>query len=79
MFALNFSQHSQRTKLSHETPGSLWEPVGNDIFSINNKHYLCIVDYHSKFSVIKHIEGVSADKPIKHVKLFLQSMGCTAK
>ena len=23
-----------------------WESVGTDIFTINNKHYLCIVDYH---------------------------------
>ena len=33
-------------------PGSPWESIRADIFTINNKDYLCIVDYHCKFLVI---------------------------
>ena len=39
--------------LSHEIPGKLWGCVGADIFSTDRKYYLCIVDYHSKFPLIK--------------------------
>ena len=32
-----------------------WESVTADIFSINNKHYPCIVNYHNTFLVIKQV------------------------
>ena len=31
------------------------------MFSLNNRNYLCLVDYHSKFSVVKRIESISAE------------------
>ena len=49
----------------HEIPGGLWEAVGTDIFTIDNKHYLCTVDYHGKFPVIRQVEGFMADNLIK--------------
>ena len=51
--------------MPHEMLGELWESVGAHIFTSNNKHYLCFVDYHSKFPVIKQVEGFSADNIIK--------------
>ena len=33
--------------------------LGIDMFTLHNKNYLCIVDYHSKFPVIKKMEDVS--------------------
>ena len=40
-----------------------------DVFQLNNKNYLCVVDYHSKFVVIKRIEGLSAERLIATVKI----------
>ena len=60
--------------LSHEMLGMLWESAGAYNFSINYKHYLCIVNYHSKLSVIKGAEGLITDNLIKHARLFLQNM-----
>ena len=37
-------------------PGRLWESEGGDFFTINDKDYLCIADYHSKFLVIKQVD-----------------------
>ena len=50
--------HYQATKpkekvMSHKIPRRLWESVRSDIFTINSKYYLYIVDYHSKFLVVK--------------------------
>ena len=61
--------------VSHEIPGKARETMGADVFSLNNKHYLCIVEVHSKFPVITHIDTFSADNLLKHVQLFLQNMG----
>ena len=35
----------------HEIPGKSWESFGAHMFFLYNKHYLCIVDYHSKFLI----------------------------
>ena len=43
--------------------------IGEDIFQFNNKNYICIVDYHSKFPIIKRIEGLLADNRINMLKI----------
>ena len=39
------------------------------MFTINNNNYLCIVDYHRKFSLIKKMEDLSADSLILTCKV----------
>ena len=46
-----------------------------DIFQLNNKNYLYIVDYHSKFPVIKRMEGLSAENVIATVKIIFAEYG----
>ena len=46
-----------------------------DIFQLNNKNYLCIVDYHSKFLVIKKMEVLSAENLIAAVKIIFADYG----
>ena len=50
-----------------------------DIFHFKNKHYLCIVDYNSKFPVIKRLEGLSADNLIYMVKTIFTEYGISHK
>ena len=45
-------------------PGRPWESMGVDIFTINNKHYLYIVDRHSELLVIIQVDGFIADNLI---------------
>ena len=35
-----------------------WDVIGADMFTLDNKQYLCIVDYHSKFPIIKKTEDL---------------------
>ena len=56
-----------------------WEIIGTDIFHFKNKHYLCIVDYNSKFPVIKRLESLSADNLIKTVKTIFAKYGIPIK
>ena len=46
--------------IHHVIPVRQWDVIGTDMFSLNNKHYLCIIDYHSKFLAIKKTD-VSVD------------------
>ena len=47
--------------IHHKIPRLPQEVVGVDMFTLHNKYYICIVDYHSKFPVIKEMEDLSAD------------------
>ena len=40
--------------------------------TIGNKQYLCIIDYHNKYAVIKQVDCFSTDNLIKHIRLFLE-------
>ena len=62
-------------EMSHEIPGRLLESLGADIFTINNKHYLCIAYYPTKFPVIKQVEGFSANNPIKACNIIFSEYG----
>ena len=67
------SQHDQRTKNVTQIPWRLWESKVVDIFSINNRNYLYIVDYHNKLCLAKPVESFSAVNLIKICKImFLQ-------
>ena len=39
--------------IHHDIPAKPWEILDADMFTLHNRNYLCIVDYHSKFLVIK--------------------------
>ena len=63
--------------MSHEIPEKPLESVG-DIFTINNM-YLCDVDYHSKFPVMKQVEEFITDNLVITCKICFQSMDCPVK
>ena len=59
---LEFQQMQPKKKIiHHDIPLRPWEVFNADVFHFNNKYYLCIVDYHSKFPVIKRLEILSAE------------------
>ena len=73
---LEFQQMQPKEKIiHHDILLRPWEVLGLDIFHLNNKNYLCIVDYHSKFLVIKSMEGLSAENLIATVKLIFAEYG----
>ena len=67
---LHFQQTQSKEKIiHHEIAVKSWEIVGADIFTLQNRNYLHIVDYHSKFPVIKPVEDLSADSLILTCKI----------
>ena len=77
---LEFQQTQPKEKIiHHDIPLRPWEVVGADVFHFNNKNYLCIVDYNSKFPVIKRLEGLSAERLINTVKIIFAKYGIPLK
>ena len=73
---LEFQQMQPKEKIiHHDVPLRPWEVLDVDIFHLNNKKYLCIIDYHSKFPVIKRIEGLSAGSLIATIKVIFTEYG----
>ena len=50
--------------IQHQILGKPWKVVSACRFSLYNKHYLRIVDYYSKFPIVKRAEGLLADSII---------------
>ena len=73
---LEFQQAQPKEKIiHHDIPLRPWEVIGADVFHFNIKNYLCIVDYNSKFLVIKRLEGLSAESLIRTVKIIFAEYG----
>ena len=67
---LEFQQLQRKEKIiHHDIPLRLWKVLGADVFNSSNKNYGYIVDYHSKFPVVKRLEGLSAENLTATVKV----------
>ena len=65
--------------IHHDILARPLEVTGADMFTLNNKHYLCIVDYHSKVPIIKKTEVLSADSLILTHKFMFAEYGLPKK
>ena len=73
---LEFQQMQPKEKIiDHDIPLRPCKVLGVDIFHFNNKNYLCIVYYHSKFPVIKRMQGLSAESLITKIKVIFAEYG----
>ena len=49
-------------RILNDLPCKTWEVGGADTLSVNNNMLLCIVDYYSKFPIVKNIDAFSANE-----------------
>ena len=73
------SANAKENIMHHEMPRKPSEVVGADIFTLHNRNYLCIVDYHRKFPIIKKTEDLSTDSLILACNIFLFGIWLTKK
>ena len=80
LHALIFWQTQPKEKfIRHDIAGKPWEVMGVDMSISNNKNYLCIVDYHSRFLRVKKAEDMSADSLILPCKVIFSEFGLLKK
>ena len=52
--------NTPNTALGHEIPSVPWSKVATDIFQFESNSYLLVVDYTSRFPIVKEIKSMSA-------------------
>ena len=61
--------------LGQEIPTRPWVKLATDIFTFNNQNYLLIVDYMSRFPVIRHLSNMTAKMVAEHTKAIFSELG----
>ena len=71
-----YTSHPQREPLIvHDVPERPWQKVGCDIFTLDEKDYLCTVDYYSGYFEIDHLERKTARAIITRLKRHFSNHG----
>ena len=63
--------------INNEIPGRPYEVVGTNMFSLYNKNDHCVIDYDSKFPILRNMEGLPAYNQILIVEVNFQNMDYT--
>ena len=65
--------------IHHDIPLRPWEVVRADVFNFNNINYLCVVDYNSKFPIIRKLQGLLAEYLINAITAIFAEYGIPHK
>ena len=60
---------------SHPTPEIPWHTVATDLFEIKNSKYLLIVDYYSRFPVLRKLVNTTSRVLIQEMKAVFAELG----
>ena len=64
----NATSQTKETMHSHDVPRGPWIKLGVDLFEHNKKQYLLVVDYFSKFPIIRKLHSLSTGAVISELK-----------
>ena len=62
-------KNTPNTALGHEIPSVPWSKVATDIFHFESNSYLLVVDYTSRFPIVRELKSMSAQHITKHFRL----------
>ena len=63
------------TALGHEIPSVPWSKVTTDIYHFESKLYLLVVDYTTRFPIVREIKSMSAEHIAEHFRLIFSEYG----
>ena len=69
------NQQPKETLKSHEQGTYPWQKVATDVFTWNNKEYLLVVDYFSKYVEIAYLQNTSSATVTIHLKSIFSRHG----
>lgn len=69
------NKQQKEPMISHEIPDRPWKKVGTDLFAWNDRDYLLIADYHSKFVEYALLPDTKSKTVIKHMKSIFARQG----
>ena len=62
-----------------QNSGKLWELIKADLFTTSSSNFLCIVEYHSRFQIVKQTDILSAESLITCCKTVFAEYGLPRK
>ena len=68
-------KNTPHTALGHEIPSVPWSKVTTDIFHFESKSYLLVVNYTSRFPIVREIKSMSAQHMAEHFRLIFSEYG----
>ena len=68
-------KNTPHTALGHEIPPVPWSKVATDTFHYDSKSYLLVVDYTSRFPIVREIKSMSAQCIAEHFRLIFSEYG----
>ena len=63
------------TALGHELPAVPWSKVATDIFHYESQPYLLVVDYTSRFTIVRRLNSMSVQCVTEHFKSIFSEYG----
>ena len=73
--ATHAKSQPKETIHSHEIPDTPWDSLASDIFHLHNTDYLLIVDYFSRFPVLRKLCSLTSKTVIQHFKEVFAEFG----
>ena len=67
--------HQREPLIVHDVPERPWQKVGGDIFTLDEKNFLCTVDYYSGYLDVEHLERKTARSFITRLKRHFSNHG----
>ena len=61
--------------MKHEIPDQPWDKIEIDLFLFDNKYYVIVVDYTSKFFEISHLPNTEASTVINRTRAIFSRYG----
>ena len=68
-------KNTPNTALGHEMPLVPWRKVATDIFHFKLRSYLLVVNYTSRFPIVREIKSMSAQHIADHFRLIFSEYG----
>lgn len=66
---ITYARCAQKQPLMpHKVPTLPWEKVGVDLFQLEGKQYMLVIDYFSKYPEVVKLEGTTSFNVINHLK-----------
>ena len=68
-------KNTPNTALGHEIPSVPWSKVTTDIFHFKSKSYLLVMDYTSRFPIVRELKFMSAQHITEHFRIIFLEYG----
>ena len=76
----NRNPNQQREPLiSHEIPDRPWQNLATDLFQLNDRNYVLVVDYYSRYFEVAHLNTTKATSVINQMKVMFARHGIPSK